>query len=116
MTEVKRPSMNALKKIGLKTFWMEPRREDLEDGNLFEFFDENYKRWTAVEIIRNTNINRRTGEEQDEWLALVNKQVIPAFEVWVNCCAHPVSREQYEAMLKEAESSEMVTRVNFTRS
>jgi len=114
MTEVKRPSMNALKKIGLKTFWMEPQEDG--DAGFYEFFDASNSKWTAVEIFSDIHVCRATGDETIEWLALVNKQVIPAFEVWVNCCARPISREQYEAMLKEAESSETVTRVNFTRS
>jgi len=116
MNEIKRPSMHALKKAGLLGRGILPRNAETDPG-LYEMFQESTGKWVPVEIFFNANINRRTGEEELEWLAIVDGETVPAYEdIWSNCCARPISREQYEAMLKEAETSETVTRIDFIRS
>lgn len=108
-----RPSMHALKKAGLPTFTMQPV------AGYYELRDDD-NRWVGVEIWFGAPLDPVTGEMLDRshrWCALIDgNTLVSADDVWVNCCARPITAEMYAALLKGDHVGEVVTRINFLSS
>lgn len=102
--------MHALKKAGLPTFTTTPVAGFYEMRH-----DEG--QWVAVEIWYGAPLDPVTGEMLDRshrWCALVDgNTLVSADDVWVSCCARPITAAAYQELLKGDHVGETVTRINF---